>query len=128
VRIAERKARKSRAEINIQRNKNHDDDESGEDDLAFGRHRPSHPLDKTIHHALLAGAVELDGELVAVDRGDVAVAEFLVKHAVAQCEGGDRAGRFGDQLALDGERHATRVTPLASDTPLPNPPPQGGRG
>ena len=38
ARIAEREARKSRAEINIERNKNQDDDESGEDDLAFGRH------------------------------------------------------------------------------------------
>jgi hypothetical protein len=36
--------------------------------------------------------VEGDGQLVAVDRGDVAVAEFLVEDAVAQCEGGDGAG------------------------------------
>ena len=43
----------------------------------------SHPLDKTIHHALLAGLVERDGQLVAVDEFHVAVAEFLVKHAVA---------------------------------------------
>jgi hypothetical protein len=35
----------------------------------------SHPLHKTIHHPLLAGLVEGDGELVAVDGGDVAVAE-----------------------------------------------------
>jgi hypothetical protein len=82
--VAEREARKSRAEINIQRNKDHDDDENGEHDLAFGRHRLSHPLDKTIHHALLAGAVELNRQLVAVDRGDVAVAEFLVEDAVAE--------------------------------------------
>jgi hypothetical protein len=39
----------------------------------------SHPLHKTIHHPLLAGLVERDGEPVAVDGGDVAVAEFLVK-------------------------------------------------
>jgi hypothetical protein len=44
---------------------------------------PSHPLHKTIHHALFAGPVELDGQLVAIDGGDVAVAEFLLEDAVA---------------------------------------------
>jgi hypothetical protein len=68
--------------------------------------RPSRPLHETIHHALLAGLVELNGQLVAVDGGDVAVAEFLMEDAVAEGEGGDGAGRFGDQLALDGERQA----------------------
>ena len=43
----------------------------------------SRPLHETIHHALLPRLVELDGELVAVDGGDVAVAEFLVEDAVA---------------------------------------------
>src|SRR5215471_15952639 len=66
----------------------------------------SHPFNKTIDHALLAGAVELDRQLVAVDRGDVAVAEFLMKDAVAEGKRRHRAGRFGDQLAFDGERHA----------------------
>ena len=47
----------------------------------------SHPLHKTIHHALFAGLVEMDGQLVAVHGGDVAVAEFLMKHAVAGGEG-----------------------------------------
>src|SRR5689334_9993724 len=91
----------------------------------------SHPLDETIHHPLLAGAVELDGQLVAVDRGDVAVAEFLMKDAVAERERRNRAGRFGDQLAFDGERHAARRA-TAKGTPLPDrfairPPPQGRR-
>jgi hypothetical protein len=36
----------------------------------------SQPLDKTVHHPLLAGLVELDGELVALRQRDVAVAEF----------------------------------------------------
>ena len=45
--------------------------------------RGSHPLDKTIHHALFAGLVEPDSQLVAVHGGDVAVAEFQVKHAPA---------------------------------------------
>ncbi len=53
--------------------------------------------------------VEGDGELVAVDCGDVAVAEFLMEDAVAEAEGGDGAGRLGDELALDGERHAARA-------------------
>src|SRR5262249_7195979 len=57
-----------------------------------------------IHHLLLARLVERDGELVAVNHDDVAVAEFLMKHPVADGELGGRAGRLGDQLALDGER------------------------
>src|SRR5262249_57393489 len=61
--------------------------------------RASHTLDKTIHHPLLAGFVELDRELVAVDRRDVAVAELLVKDAVADRELGDGASRLGDELA-----------------------------
>jgi hypothetical protein len=68
----------------------------------------SHPLHETIHHALLAGAVELDRQLVAVDGGDVAVAEFLVEDAVAQREGRGGAGGFGDQFAFDGEGDARR--------------------
>ncbi len=55
----------------------------------------SHPFHKTIHHALLAGLVELDGQLVAVHGGDVAVAEFLMKHAVADREGGRVGSAFG---------------------------------
>jgi len=47
----------------------------------------SHPLHKTIHHPFLPGPIELDGQLVAVDRGDVAVAEFLVENAVAEIKG-----------------------------------------
>src|SRR5262245_37580070 len=64
----------------------------------------SHPPHKTIHHLLLTGLVERDGELVAVDHDDVAVAELLVEHAIADRKLGSRAGRLGDQLALDGER------------------------
>src|SRR5262249_30866549 len=64
----------------------------------------SHPLHKAVHHPLLAGLVELHDELVAVDRGDVAVAEFLVEHAIADGKWRDGADRFGHQLAFDGER------------------------
>ena len=81
--VAERRTGRNGPEINIQHNKDSDDDENCENDFAFRGHLFSHPLDITIHHALFAGAVELDGQLVAVDRGDVAVAEFLVKDAVA---------------------------------------------
>ena len=48
----------------------------------LSRHR-SRPLDISVDHALFAGLVECDGEFVAVDGGDVAVAEFLVEDAVA---------------------------------------------
>src|ERR1700757_3773912 len=60
------------------------------------------PLDKTIHHLLLAGLVEGDGELVAVDLDDMAVAEFLVEYAVVEGKFRDRAGGFCHQPALDG--------------------------
>ena len=43
----------------------------------------SNALDEAIHHALLAGLVERNGELVAFDRDHVSVAEFHVKDAVA---------------------------------------------
>ena len=49
--------------------------------------RRLNPLHKAIHHALFAGLVEGDGELVAVHGHHVAVAEFLVKHALADSEG-----------------------------------------
>ena len=76
-----------------------------EDDVLFKRRDPSAILDSVYSHgvesliqkiaiflslapecdchATFARLVEGDGELVAVDRGHVAVAEFLVKHAVA---------------------------------------------
>src|SRR5262245_19251302 len=65
---------------------------------------PSHPPHPAIERLLLAGLVEQDCQLVALDRDHVAVAEFLMEHALAACDLGGRAGRFGDQLALDGER------------------------
>ncbi len=74
--------------------------------LRLDETRDSHPLHETIHHALLARPVELDRQLVAVDGGDVAVAEFLVEDAVAPREGRGGAGGFGDEFAFDGERQA----------------------
>jgi len=46
----------------------------------------SNPLHEPVQHALLAGLVEIDGELVALDGDDVAVAEFQMKDAVADRE------------------------------------------
>ena len=66
--------------------------------------RQLRPLHECIHHPLLAGLVELDRELVAVHCRDVAVAEFLVEHAVAHIVGGDGAGRFRDQFAFNSDR------------------------
>src|SRR3954453_7308006 len=64
----------------------------------------SRPLHKTVDDLLLAGLVEGDGELVAVDLGDAAVAEFLVEDAVGEREFRGCAGGFRDQLALDRHR------------------------
>src|SRR5262249_47482215 len=69
----------------------------------------------TVDHLLLAGLVEGDGELVAVDLHHMAVAEFLVKHAVVQCKFGYRAGGFGDQLALDGHGRALVARKAAAE-------------
>src|SRR5262245_17882523 len=63
----------------------------------------SSPLHKAVHDLLLAGLVEGDGELVAVDLGDAAVAELLVEDAVFERKFRGGAGGLGDQLALDGE-------------------------
>jgi hypothetical protein len=55
---------------------------------------PSHSLHKTIHHAFFGRLVEPDGEFVAVDGGDVAVAEFQMKRGAHGLLGGVRdAGR-----------------------------------
>ena len=66
----------------------------------------SHPRHKAIHYLLLPRLVERDGELVALYVDYVAVAEFLVEDAVAEREGGNRAGRFCHQLAFDGQRQS----------------------
>ena len=40
------------------------------------------PLHELVDHLFLAGFVEIDGEFVAFDVGDAAVAEFLVEDAL----------------------------------------------
>src|SRR5215211_6593193 len=67
---------------------------------------PLNPLHETIDHLLLAGLLERDRQLVAVDLHHVAIAEFLVKHAVVERELRNRAGGFRDQLAFDHHRAA----------------------
>src|SRR5439155_26391090 len=54
--------------------------------------RPLYPLGETIDDLLLAGLLERDRQLVAVDLHHVAVAEFLVKHAIVQREFRNGAG------------------------------------
>src|SRR6185312_10092308 len=55
-------------------------------------HRCSDAGHEAVQHLFLAGTVEIDGEFVTLDRGDVAVAEFLVEDAVADAERGGRVG------------------------------------
>src|SRR5207249_1371947 len=43
----------------------------------------SRALDKGVHDLLVAGVLEIDRQLVVLDRPDRAVAELLVEHAVA---------------------------------------------
>src|SRR5579864_2786073 len=81
--------------------------------------RLSRPLDKTVDHLLLAGFVEGDGELVAVDLDDMAVAEFLVEHAIVQRKFRHRAGGFGDQLALDRHRGPLVARKARAELALP---------
>src|ERR1700747_1352269 len=69
--------------------------------------RPLRPLHKAVHHLLLAGLVEDDGEFVAVDLHHTAVAEFLVEDAVVERELRHCAGGFCHQLALDSEGAAS---------------------
>src|SRR5215470_4592578 len=54
--------------------------------IAAGSGLALQPFHKAVHNAFFARLVEGDGELVAVDGHHVAIAEFLVKHAVAHHE------------------------------------------
>src|SRR5688572_4533668 len=67
------------------------------------------PIDEAVEHALLARLVEVDGELVAVDAHDAAIAEFLMKHAIARGEAcrGFRIARH--ELALDDARRGAHA-------------------
>ena len=65
--------------------------------------------DKTIEDLFFAGLVEGDGELVAVDAGDLAIAELVVKDSATDRERRLRAGALGDQFTFDGGRPARRT-------------------
>jgi hypothetical protein len=54
--------------------------------IGAGSRQGSHAFDKAIHDPFFASPVEGDGEFVAVDGHHVAIAEFLVKHAVTNVE------------------------------------------
>src|SRR5690242_10103246 len=64
---------------------------------------PSNALDEGVDHLLLPCLVEIDGELVAVDMGHPAIAEFLVEHAHADLEPHTFRGARRDQRAVDGD-------------------------
>src|SRR6266700_7310621 len=83
----------------------------------------SGPLDEAVHHHLVPGLVESDGELVVLDALDRAVTEFLMEDAVAGFETADApdlvaAHRHG--AALDERRpRARRPAWLAQNLGLP---------
>src|SRR5215475_12637988 len=79
------------------------------------------PFDKRVDHALLARLVESDEELVAFDRDDVAVAEFLVEHALADAVRRGRTGRARHQFAVDRHRAAPPRCALAVASRLVEP-------
>src|SRR5882724_653010 len=55
---------------------------------------PSRPYDEAVHHPFGAGLIEIDQQLVALNRDDPAIAEFLMEDALADGIG-RRAGRSG---------------------------------
>jgi len=69
--------------------------------------RASHPLHEAIHHALLAGLSKAMVSLLPSTAVTLPLPNFWwnTRSPVANSEG--RAGGFGDQLALDGERAGT---------------------
>src|SRR5680860_1862638 len=68
----------------------------------------SHPLDETVDHLLAPGLLEIDGQLVAVDRGHPAIAELLVENARADIDAGALRRARGHQGPVDGQRFAAR--------------------
>src|SRR5688500_8629275 len=81
-------------------------DDEGEGLGGLGHEPWSDRLDETVHDLLAAGLAEIDGELVAVDLGDAAIAKFLVKNAHAHGEAGAFRRARRHQGALDGQRLA----------------------
>src|SRR4026209_1629849 len=68
------------------------------------QHVQSATLDEAVHHLLLPCLVEIDGELVAVDLRDAAIAEVLMEHAHADRKSGALRRARRHQRAVDGDR------------------------
>ena len=66
--------------------------------------KSSAALDEAVHHLLLPRLVEIDGELVAVDLGDAAIAELLMEHAHADLEPRSFHRARRHQRSVDGDR------------------------
>src|SRR5687768_8327681 len=76
-------------------------------------------LHEAVEHLLPPGLLEINGELVALDRIDLAVAEFQVEDAFADPVGGAAAvvGGAGDEFALDGQRPRAAAAAVAGLLP-----------
>src|SRR6266851_8944040 len=73
----------------------------------------SRALDKGVHYLLVAGVLEIDRQLVVLDRAHRAVAEFLVEHPVADGKAADLADFLAARrraAAFDQERRPPRIT------------------
>src|SRR5438128_2031946 len=72
------------------------------------RGRASPLAHKTVEHLLLAGLLEIDAQLVALDLLDAAVAELQVEHPFTDAVLAAAAivGGAGDEVAVDGQRAA----------------------
>ena len=75
------------------------------------------PLHEAVQNLLPPGLLELNSELVAFDRDNLAVSELQVKDALAGNEAGRLVGNgFHDKLTLDRARSAASSPPLAFRT------------
>src|SRR6266851_627745 len=88
----------------------------------------SRALDKGVHYLLVAGVLEIDRQLVVLDRAHGAVAEFLVEHAVADGKAADLADFLAARrraAAFDQERRPPCIARIARV--FPRGPPAGRR-
>src|SRR5229473_3106 len=80
----------------------------------------SRALDKGVHDLLVAGVLEIDRQLVVLDRAHRAVAEFLVEHPVADGEAADLADFLAARrraAAFDQERRSPCIARVAGVFP-----------
>src|SRR5690606_42127856 len=79
-------------------------------------------FDEALQHLLATGLFEVDGQLVAFDIGDGAIAELEMKDAFTHGEGGSvtpQIDRTGDQITLNSERAAALAACLLRAGALP---------